>query len=167
MPDPVCAALLAKIQEQVERADHLIGLLPDSALEWAPPFPGAWPASTLLGHLLDCLAGFCAVLYAVDPVRLAHFANLRSLPVNHRCGKEEAKARISVYRDRIDEGFGLLHDPSLSRALPTVFAAAGEPVITLLLGNLEHLISHKYQLFTYLKLIGVDAASRDLYHFRT
>jgi hypothetical protein len=37
---------------------------------------------------------------------------------------------------------------------------------TLLLGNLEHLINHKHQLFMYVKLMGVAAGTRDLYRFR-
>lgn len=39
-------------------------------------------------------------------------------------------------------------------------------LISLLLGNLEHLINHKQQLFTYLKLLGADVTSQDLYPFR-
>jgi hypothetical protein len=48
----------------------------------------------------------------------------------------------------------------------TVFVERGEPLLTLLLGNLEHLINHKHQLFTYLKQMGVDVNTRDLYRFR-
>ena len=38
--------------------------------------------------------------------------------------------------------------------------------MTLLLGNLEHLLNHKYQLFLYIRLQGVTVTSRDLYQFR-
>jgi hypothetical protein len=131
-----------------------------------PAIPGAWPVGILLGHLLDCLSGFCAVLMAVAPQRLAHFAALRESPVNHRCGPAEAAARIQIYRSHIEEGFAVLEDADLGRRLPTVFVKQGEPVLTLLLGNLEHLINHKHQLFTYLKLMGVDVSSGDLYQFR-
>jgi hypothetical protein len=48
--------------------------------------------------------------------------------------------------------------------LPTVFAT--ESVMTLLLGNLEHLINHKYQLFVYLKLLGVSVGTGDIYCWR-
>ena len=87
--------------------------------------------------------------------------------MNHRCTREEARARIALYRKAIDDAFALLSDSDLSRPVPTVFVPAGEPLMTLLLGNLEHLINHKYQLFTYLKLLGLNPATRDLYHFRT
>jgi hypothetical protein len=166
-PRPLCAALLAKIHEQLDNTEHLIRLLPADRLDWVPQGPGVWtPAGALLGHLLDCLAGFCAVLAACRPERLRHLAGLRELPVNHRCPPDEAARSIAVYRAHIDEGFALLTDADLSRPVPTVFVKPGESVLTLLLGNLEHLINHKHQLYTYLKLLGVDVTTRDLYRFR-
>ena len=164
--DPLCATLLSKIDEQIERTGHLIALLPGNQLEWHPPIPGAWPPGALLGHLLECLAGFCAVLYAVEPDLLRHFADLRSLLVNHLCGKDEVRERIAAYRDHIHQGFGLLQDGALGETVPTIFVNQGERLLTLLLGNLEHLINHKHQLFTYLRLLDVDVGSRDLYRFR-
>src|SRR5258708_37129022 len=114
----LCASLLAKIHEQIEGTEHLIVLLPANRLDWAPPLPGFWPADVLLGHLLDCLAGFCAVLSAVEPQRLAHFASLRESPVNHHCPPPEALRRIAIYRAHIDEGFALLEDADLAKPVP-------------------------------------------------
>ena len=166
MSDPISAALLAKIEEQIERADHLIAMLPEDRLEWAPEPPGSWPVSTLLGHLLECLAGVCAALWSAAPDRLAHFSALRDLPVNHRCGAHEARRRIALYSASIREGFAAIGDSDLAALRPTIFVPEGESVATLLLGNLEHLINHKHQLFTCLKLMGVEVTSRDLYRFR-
>jgi GNAT superfamily N-acetyltransferase len=165
MPSTLCAALLAKIHEQIERTVHLIGLLPAESLHWTPP-DGGWPPAVLFGHLLDCLAGFCAVLASANPERLEHFGQLREMPVNHTCDAAEALGRIAVYQAHIDEGFALLTDTGLARRLPTVFVKEGEPVLTLLLGNLEHLINHKHQLFTCLKLLGAGVGTPDLYRFR-
>jgi hypothetical protein len=102
----------------------------------------------------------------MEPDRLRHFADLRGLPVNHRCNPLEARERITTYEACIREGFALLHDSDLSRLVPTVFVKGGEALLTLLLGNLEHLVNHKHQLFMYLRQVGVDVDSRDLYHFR-
>uniref|UniRef100_Q027E9 Uncharacterized protein n=1 Tax=Solibacter usitatus (strain Ellin6076) TaxID=234267 RepID=Q027E9_SOLUE len=162
----LCAALLAKIHEQIEGTVHLISAVPADRLNWTPAIPGAWPVDILLGHLLECLAGFCAVLSAVEPKRLAHFSELRALPVNHACSPGDAIRRIALYRTRIDEGFALLVDASLCKSVSTVFVREGEPLLTLLLGNLEHLVNHKHQLFTYLRQLGVDVTTRDLYQFR-
>jgi hypothetical protein len=162
----LCALFLSKLHEQIDRAVHLINLLPAGRLNWKPDACGAWPVDILLGHLLDCLAGFCAVLAAVEPERLAHFSELRNLPVNHAFPPGDAVGRIALYRARIDEGFALLDDAKLGRTVGTVFVEEGEPLLTLLLGNLEHLINHKHQLFTYLKQMGVHVSTPDLYRFR-
>jgi len=120
----------------------------------------------LLGHLLECLAGFCATLYAVNSARLVHFSGLRELPVNHCCGIEEASERIRDYGLHIREGFAVLNDANLASRVPTVFVAEGEAVMTVMLGNLEHFINHKYQLFFYLKLMGAGVMTGDLYRTR-
>ena len=162
----VLASLVqSKLDEQIEQTRHLISLIPPDKLEWKPR-ADTLRVCDLLGHLLECLAGFCATLYAVNSDRLSHFAALRELPVNHCCTIEEASARIAEYARHIGEGFALLTDVELAKRLPTIFVADGEAVMTLLLGNLEHLINHKYQLFFYLKLLGVSVKTGDLYRMR-
>jgi hypothetical protein len=166
MPQPLCSAFLEKIREEIERSTHLLALLPQVPLDWTPPIAGARPIGWLMGHLLECLAGFCAVLYAARARELAHFERLKALPANHLCGPEEARRRIAEYAFHIEEGMALLQDSDLARGIPTVFVPEGELLLTLLLGNLEHLINHKYQFLIYLKLAGGAAGTRDLYHFR-
>ena len=161
----ITVALLTKIHEQIDKTADLLHSVPAGQLDWRP-LPETWTIGLLIGHLLDCTAGFCAVLAALEPQRLAHFAELRSLPVNHSCAPAEAVSRMALYRARIDEGFALLDDLRLSQLVSTAFVPAGEPLVTLLLGNLEHLINHKHQLFTYLKQMGVEVTTRDLYRFR-
>lgn len=163
---PLCVSLLSKIQEQIDRTIHLIELLPAHQTKGAPETPAEWPVEMLLGHLLDCLAGFCAVLAATEPERLAHFSQLRNLPVNNAASPDEAIRGIAIYSNRIDEGFALLEDATLARLIPTAFVERGQTVLTLLLGNLEHLINHKHQLFVHLKRVGVNVSTRDLYRFQ-
>lgn len=161
----LASLFLLKLEEQIERTQHLITLIPPDKLEWKPQ-SDSLRVCDLLGHLLECLAGLCATLYAVNSDRLAHFARLREQPVNHCCGIDEASERILDYGLHIREGFALLDDDDLAKCVPTVFVVEGEAVMTLLLGNLEHFINHKYQLFSYLKLIGVEAKTGDLYRMR-
>jgi hypothetical protein len=165
MLEILCVSLFEKIDEQLERTMHLIRILPEERLD-AAAVEGQWPAAMLLGHLLDCMAGFCAVLAAASPDRLAHFASLRAEAVNHACGAAEALERICSYRSHIREGFGSLSDSDLGRLLPTVFVPQGETLLTLLLGNLEHLINHKHQLFVLLRASGSLVGTADLYRLR-
>jgi hypothetical protein len=157
--------ILDKLEEQVERADHLAALVPPEAAEWRPAANAA-RLCDLLGHLLECLAGFCATLYALHSDRLAHFITLRDQEVNHCCGAIEARERMAEYMARIREGFALVTDSDLARQIPTVFVEDGEALLTILLGNLEHFINHKHQLFFYLKLLGVSVGTGDLYRLR-
>ena len=161
----IAQLLLSKIKEQIERAQHLTGLIPPDKLEWSP-LADSLKFCDLLGHLLESAAGFCATLYAVNPKALAHFERLRELPVNHSCSAEEARERLDDYLKHIKVGFALLCDDDLRRPVPTVFVPEGEPVMTILLGNLEHFINHKHQLFFYLKLLDVAVSTRDLYRTR-
>ncbi len=154
--------ILSKLEEQIERTQHLTTLIPPDKLEWQP-LPNSLRVCEVLGHLLECLAGFCATLYAINPESLAHFARLRDQPVNHCCEVEEARERMRDYATSIGEGFALLSDDDLVRRVPTVFVPEGEAVMTILLTNLEHFINHKYQLFFYLKLLGVMVGTSDLY----
>jgi hypothetical protein len=163
--DSLSRLILSKLEGQIEQTEHLLTLIPDNKLEWQP-LPNVMRVCDLLGHLLDCLAGFCATLYAIDPKRLAHFEQLRNLTVNHPCAIEEASERIRDYASNIREGFSILADENLVRRIPTVFAPQGEAVMTILLDNLEHLINHKHQLFFYLKLLDVKVGTYDLYKLR-
>jgi hypothetical protein len=166
MPDnAIVESIRLKVWEQIEKTEHLIQLIPSDKVEWNPQWKsGSSDVGHLLGHLLDCLAGFCAVFYAAFPQRLEGVLELRSLPVNHFCKPDEAADRIQTYKRYINEGFGMCSDEDLKRMMPTVFTT--ESLMTLLLGNLEHLINHKYQLFVYLKLLGVPVATGDIYCWR-
>jgi hypothetical protein len=157
--------LFAKVDEEIDLLQQLIAFIPPDKLQWRPT-ENSFRLCDLLGHLLEALAGFCATLHAIYPEALADFLKLRDLPVNHCCEIEEAKERIEQYRASISRGFALLKDRELSKIIPTVFAKNGEPVMTILLGNFEHLLNHKAQLFFYLKLLGVNLSSKDFYRFR-
>src|SRR5215472_6987366 len=109
----LCASVQAKIYEQIERTEHLVSLLPEGRGDWVPPISGAWPVSILLGHLLDCLAGFCAALHAAAPQQLASLTSLRDLPVNHDCSPVEAISRVAAYRGGLESGFAALRDSDL------------------------------------------------------
>jgi hypothetical protein len=166
----IVISLEEKVLETIELADHLISMVPTDKLDWIPQISSLQrpPVALghLLGHLLDCAAGFCAMFQAAYPSELAGFGSLRSIPVNQHTAPEDARKHLKIYEKHIARGFQICCDTDLSRRIPTVFVANGETLLTLLLGNLEHLMNHKYQLFFYLKLAGLPVASSDLYNWR-
>ena len=163
----IAESLGDKVLTTVERTGHLVSLIPADKLDWRPVAlaranPGP-DLGHLLGHLLDCMAGFCAAFYAAFPEQLEQFAVLRSAEVNHFCQPREWRERAETYRQAIREAFDLCADEDLSRPIRTIFNPELQSLHSLLLGNLEHLLNHKYQLFFYLKLIGVSVGTGDLY----
>ncbi len=163
-------SLKEKVLETIERTDHLVGLVPAGRLQWFPQVPGGQNETLdlghLLGHLLSCMAGFCAAFHASFPEKISGLAELRILPVDHFCTPGEARERLASYSAGILQGFDYCSDEDLERKVPTVFVPKGETLLTILLGNLEHLVNHKYQLFFYLKLLGVKVGTHDLYKLR-
>lgn len=163
----ITESLGEKVLTAVERTDHLVSLVPTEKLDWRPSTVDQADEGPdlghVLGHLLDCLAGVCAAFYAAFPGQLEKFAGLRSAEVNHFCRPDEWRERAETYRQAISEAFELCVDEDLSRSIGTIFRPEGQTLHNLLLGNLEHLLNHKYQLFVYLKLIGVSVDTSDLY----
>ena len=165
-PERLPDLLLRKIEEQAERIQHLLSLAPTLPPGWTPPIAGARPIEWLYGHLLECLAGFCAVCYAAYPDELSHVLELRNEQLNRTCSREIALERLPVFLSMVRDGIAAVRHEDLARPVPTVFVPEGEALLTLLLGNLEHMINHKYQLLTYLKLAGVTVGTPDIYRFR-
>jgi hypothetical protein len=165
MSSGLCDIFLEKLEHQVDRCLRLCSLIPPEKVQWAPALPRGIPLSQLLAHLCECLAGFAAVLHAAHPAELARLIELKGLLVRECASVQDATGRIARFRASIREGFAVLQDEDLTTRIPTVFVKSGEAVMSLLLVNLEHLASHKYQLFLYLRVLGVPVESRDLYHF--
>lgn len=171
----VVEAVREKVRETIERTEHLMAMAPSGQLDWRPHVEAgartdaaaqAIDLGQLLGHLLTCVAGFCAAFYAAYPEKLREFEELRALRVDHFCTPEEAKKQIAIYAAAIEKGFACCQEEDLGRKVKTVFVPEGETLMTLLLGNLEHLMNHKYQLFFYLKMLGVKVGTEDLYRLR-
>ena len=166
----LCQLILSKILEEVSLTERLLSRGPEGSLNWRPRGSAgdidSFEMSRLLAHLTECLAGFCAVLYAARPNELNQFLSLRTEKPPRTLAAGEARARILAYREHLEKGFQVLTDADLARLVPTVFVPRGEAILTLLLGNLEHLLNHKSQLFFYLKLLGIPVSTQDLYCLR-
>jgi uncharacterized damage-inducible protein DinB len=166
----IVESVAEKVMETIERTDHLVSFVPAAGLSGRPEFAGGQPNASDLGHLLahlvDCLSGFCGAFYKAFPAQLADFAELRSMAIPESLSPQEARAKMKLYAVQIERGFRCCTSDDLARRIPTAFVSEGQTLLSILLGNLEHLINHKYQLFSYLKLLGLSVGSRDIYRFR-
>ncbi len=168
--NPLVSSMAEKVMESIERSEHLVSLVPANLLGWRPQLPPGMPEAKdlgrILGHLLECVAGFCAAFYGAFPADLADFLELRAMAVAESGSVIEVREKIKLYQVQIRRGFQCCTDEDLRRRIPTVFVPDGQTLLTVLLGNLEHLINHKYQLFFYLKLAGLKVGSQDIYKWR-
>jgi len=121
---PLVGSLAEKVMETIERTEHLVSLVPANLLDWSPELPLKAPEVNdlghVLGHLLDCLAGFCAALYRAFPTQLADFQELRSITVNQSCSPDETRVRIRLYAAQIQRGFDCCTDQGLSAQIQTL-----------------------------------------------
>lgn len=164
--------LFSRIDEEVVLALNLIELVPPAAAEWRPDWPSLsaspFTVRRLCAHLCDTLSGVVAVLAKLDAVDPSAAQTLRARVEGGRGATiADSQALLSDIRDFIRKSSSTVGDEALGRTLPTVFTPAGKPAMTLLLTNLAHFTNHKYQLFIYLKALGVPVSSQDLYRFDT
>ena len=152
MPRDLTLVLAAQVTSSADLLADLLAMVPQVPGEWRPPWP-AFSLAELTTHLTESVAGVAACFHRLHPDRLAHFA--------------DAPRDFASLRHLIDEGFAATDDRDLARSIPTFFTPSGEPFLAVLLVNQQHLHQHTYQLFVYLKLLGLPVETRHLYRFRT
>ena len=164
--NPLTKVIAEKLAEDGELIAGLIALVPEASEEWRPDWPvadGSLPFSAfeLAKHLAESYAALAACLKKLHPERLSHF---KASPI----GDSLASFQSSVSRSNrwIAEGFLLTKDSELSTLIPTYFAPEGDPFLATLWANQKHVQHHFYQLFVYLKLMGLPMGTQHLHHFR-
>ena len=142
MSRELCDAIALKVDHQVDRVLRMCALVPEERVGWQPPIPRPITFGQLFTHLCECLAGVAATLQAARPKELAHLSKLKGLLSSPCASVADAVSRLGEFRAAVAEGFAALTDDDLPRRIPTVFVKDGEPVLTLILINIEHLASH-------------------------
>jgi len=157
------------VTRQLASLDALAARLPAPAEAARPEVPaGSTPLRSndeLLGHLLDACSGFAAALAGLHPGRLGWLAELRSPGLGEPVGPLAFRQELARIREALARALGELEDADLRRRVPSALVPGGQLGLELLLGNLEHVASHRQELFVRLRLLGVPVASADLYGF--
>ena len=169
-PNVIALAVISRIDEEAALALKLMERVPRESELWRPaaasPDSKPFTVQLLCWHMCEAFAGICAV-----PVRLRGNSDPRSEALRSRVAdgsvgsvtdSRSLLAELAAFaRDR----YGAISDADLARTIPTTFVPAGKPATAVILANLAHFTNHKYQLFTYLKALGVPVTTRDLYRF--
>jgi len=171
---PTGASLLDHVEGECELILGLLDRIPGSQQDWRPDWPsvaGRPPFSCrkLAWHLADSFSGFCAAFLRLHPEKLSHFTELRQRLESTRARADvlEARGLLESCRDHLRQAFAITDDDDFVRTVPTFFEPEGKPFLSILLVNLTHVTHHKFQLFIYLKMLGVDVSTPDLFRIRT
>jgi len=160
-----------KLDEDLALIGELLALVPENSEDWRPDWPTAngkepFTLAQLAAHLVDAAAALGACLQRLRPDQLQHFDRFRediALAKNMTCS--EAVLYVLECRQLLKKGFALVRDEQLQEAIPTYFRPEGEIWLSVLLSNWKHTNHHAYQLFLYLKLLGVSVSTKELYRF--
>lgn len=173
MSSALVQVLATKIDQDAALIEEMLAMIPPGKQDWRPDWPTTdneppFHTTRLAAHLVDCMAGLLACFHRLHPQTLAHFNTLKTqLSNTPNPSLPESRAFCTICRTHIAEGFSHTTDSQFAQLIPTYFSPQGEAFLSVLLDNVKHLNHHAYQLFVYLKLLGLPVSTRHLYHFHT
>jgi hypothetical protein len=168
----IVVVLAAKAAEDMALVESMLEMVPPGQNNWRPDWcsssgDAAFSTLQLAQHLVDAGSGLCACFARLHPLKLAHFATLQHrVRASEQLSVEACRDLIAQCRIHVVEGFALCSDADLTRKIETYFSPQGEPFLETLLSNWKHWNHHAYQLFLYLKLLGVPVGTEHLYRFK-
>jgi uncharacterized damage-inducible protein DinB len=162
--------LLTEAETTYAITDHLFRLVKDDELAWTPPAGKGWMSvGQLLMHCVECgcgkaIQGFVTGDWgpAADSTEQGQVPPAEALPSVTSVG--QALELLAADRRLTMAGIRGAGEENLQER--TVAAPWGGPEISLLrqlLHMIAHLAQHKGQLFYYLKLMGKDVSTSDLW----
>jgi hypothetical protein len=138
--------------EDLRLCQDLLKMIPAASQDWRPAARPGFSLGELQDHLRDAAGALCACFHRLHPERFAHFT-------------ATAPEGLETFRVWIQDGFAATQDEDLSRPIVTHFSPEGELFLSVLMSNWKHFHLHTYQLFTYLRELGVPATTEHLYCF--
>lgn len=142
--------LARKMAEDLQLLAGLLSMLPAESEQWRPQGREAFSVGELRQHLVEAAGAVCACFHRLHPEQLKHFEGDRP-------------SSVEGFRAWIEEGFRASEDADFSRSIATYFSPQGELFLSVLMSNWKHLHFHTYQLFIYLREMGIPATTADLY----
>lgn len=166
--------LARRFDEDLALIEEMLALVPEGREGWRPAWPPspdggeAFTVAELAAHFLMACGGVNGCLQKLHPDKLKHFTALKEqVALAKKPRLAVTRALLASFRAQMREGFAATADADLGRKIPTYFTPAGEPFLETLLTNGKHVNHHAYQLFVFLKLMGVPVGTRHLYRFKS
>jgi len=166
--------LAARFDEDIALIEEMLAMVPAGKEDWRPDWPksaGGDPAFTvaqLASHFLMSWGGVNGCLQKLHPEKLKHLdAWKQQVGQNKNPKLAVSRGLLASARAHTKEGFALTSDADLARKIPTYFTPQGEVFLETLLTNGKHVNHHAYQLFVYLKLLGLPVGTQHLYRFKS
>jgi uncharacterized damage-inducible protein DinB len=140
----------------------LISLAPANKLDWKPAQGTYMTLGQLLHHLAGCPGAFVAGLNNAFPPAEAFQKwveeDLKNTKTPEVAGREHSRAW-----DEAKAAFSRVGDADFQSRMVAVPWAPPTPLWRTCLGMADHWANHKYQLFFYLKLLGLPVNTMTLY----
>lgn len=166
--------LAQRFDEDIALIEEMLALVPPGREDWRPDWPKSTsgePAFTLLqlaAHFLMSWGGVNGCLQKLHPEKLKHWdAWKQQVPGLAPPTLAACRGLLAFGRAHTQEGFAITSDADLARKIPTYFTPEGETFLETVLVNGKHVNHHAYQLFVYLKLMGLPVGTRQLYRFKS
>lgn len=166
--------LAQRFNEDIALIEELLAKVPEGQDAWRPDWPksaggdAAFTVAQLAAHFLMSWGGVNGCLQKLHPEKLKHLdAWKQQVAQNKNPSVAAARALLASARAHTKEGFALTEDADLVRKISTYFTPQGEVFLETLLINGKHVNHHAYQLFVYLKLLGLPVGTADLYRFKS
>jgi len=157
--------LMQEFDRMIRATEVLFGLVPDDKTEWAP-HEGMLTAGQQMLHMAASLKAY------TDACTTGEWS-FRSmdeiLTKNHETPSGTPALALRLL-SRMAKDFrtmvGSMDESTMNAEIYSPQFERNEPRRTLILFCLEHHLSHKAELFMYLRLMGVQVGSKELYFGR-
>ncbi|HSB80357.1 MAG TPA: DinB family protein [Candidatus Methylomirabilis sp.] len=140
----------------------LISLAPANKLDWKPAKGNYMSLGQLLHHLATCPGVFVAVVNNAFPPAEA-FQKFVEEDLKNTKTPEVAAREASRGWDESKAALQSVSDGDFQSKMVSVPWGPPMPLWRVSLGMADHWVNHKYQLFFYLKLLGLPVNSMTLY----
>jgi len=150
------------VMENYRPAEKLIRMVPEDKINWAPG-PTFMITGQVLSHLSEGIGGGLEMLLTgkwPSPQEMEEGMKLENLP---SCNPQEALDKLEKDKKTLRQVLDGVSEEDFAKKVVSVPWGWNAKMERMAINFLGHFTSHKMQLFTYLKLLGLPVNTETLY----